>query len=62
MSLRGFIVNKKSLNCFPKDYQRFFTIDKTKYLHYSMNDSFWEMYHSFMKPMNESNFVYKKDE
>jgi len=54
MSLRGFIVNKKSLNCFPKDYQRFFTINKTKYVHYSMNDSFWEMYHSFMKPMNEN--------
>jgi len=24
MLSKGFIVNKKSLNCFPKDYKRFF--------------------------------------
>lgn len=56
MSMSGFIVNKKSLNCFPKDYRRFLIIKKTKYVHYSMNESFWDMYHSFMKPMSESTF------
>lgn len=52
MQSKGFIVNKKSLNCFPKDYTKFFEIKKMNYSHCSMNVSYWELYNKFMKPMN----------
>lgn len=52
MVSKGFIVNKKSLNCFPKDYRKFYEVKKVKYCHYSMNEQYWGLFDKVTRPMS----------